>query len=243
MMTKSIVRSLFVLLLGAAVLWAGDPWKEKPFTEWSQKETAKVIRNSPWARSVSILSAEGSLQGPARTSVPQEGDDRMARLGSLGGSGGGGSRPGRSGGRTRFIVQWALALTVRQALVRRQQLRGTVEEEQAHQFLARRPEQYVIIVLGPNMGPFQELGEDKVRQSAYLQPRHSKKKILPERVRFIRRGTRLAAVEFYFPRRVEEGPVIDPGEKKVRFYCTSSSSALSTDFNLRKMTRKGEPDL
>ncbi|MFQ5776437.1 MAG: hypothetical protein ACE5IP_00350 [Terriglobia bacterium] len=242
-MIKSIGRSLVVLLLGAAVLWAGDPWKEKPYAEWSLKETAKVSRNSPWAHSVSILSAEGSLQGPNRSSVPQEGDDRMARMGNPGGSIGGGSQPAGARRRTRFIVQWASSLTVRQALVRQQQLRGSVDEEQARQFLARRPEQYVIIVLGPEMKPFQELGEDEVRQSAYLQPRHSKKKILPERIQFIRRGTRLVAVEFYFPRHLEEEPVLGPQEKKVRFYCQSNASAVSTDFNLRKMTREGEPDL
>lgn len=140
-------------------------------------------------------------------------------------------------------MQWASSLTLRQALVRRQQLRGGVNEDQAQQFLARRFEQYVIMVVGPDMSAFQELSEDEVRQSSYLQPKRSKQKVSPERVQFVRRGTRLMAVEFYFPRELAEGPAISLDEKKVKFYCKSKLSPLSVDFNLRKMTREGAPDL
>ncbi len=42
---------LLGLLLGAALLWAGDkPWKAKPYQQWNEKEVGSILTDSPWVR-------------------------------------------------------------------------------------------------------------------------------------------------------------------------------------------------
>ena len=45
------IAAVVVLGLGSALLlWAGDPWKEKPWTEWTQKDVDKIFDDSPWGQ-------------------------------------------------------------------------------------------------------------------------------------------------------------------------------------------------
>ncbi|MDA2912347.1 hypothetical protein MYX77_00035 [Acidobacteriia bacterium AH_259_A11_L15] len=134
-------------------------------------------------------------------------------------------------------------MTVRQARVREQALRGNLNEEAAAQFLSTTPPQHVIIVFGRNMRGFEEKGRETVQASAYLKLKGSHQKVPPVQVNFITQGPRLVAVEFYFPREREGRPLITREEKKVEFYCESSTAPISMEFDLRKMTRDGDLDL
>ncbi|MFQ5694745.1 MAG: hypothetical protein ACE5HB_02020, partial [Terriglobia bacterium] len=180
MARKAIARSLLGLLLVAVAAWAGDPWKEKPYREWTAKEVQKVFGNSPWSRRVRILSGEVAL-GRVQPDIPNASAGGGSGAGSTGGSGSavdastaspaGGGPPAGSGGRIAFTVRWESALTVRQAKVRQQELqRGSVDEQEVERFLRAQPEQYEIVVFGTAMRAFEELGETAVRESAYLQP-------------------------------------------------------------------------
>ena len=51
-----------LLLLFAFGLWAADFW-QKPYTQWSDKDTEKMMTNSPWAQAV---------EGPGQNSPPVE---------------------------------------------------------------------------------------------------------------------------------------------------------------------------
>ena len=251
MNSKQAVRSMLVVLLSVALLWAGDPWKEKPYTEWTEKEVAKVFQDSPWARRVTILSGEVNLAPPQPPTAPEGGAGPMAPAGETASVAGqsAASLPGQGGTSTEsrqqmlFIVRWESSLTVRQAQVRQQQFEGNLNEEQAKEYLSRPPEQYLIVVYGLDMRGFEALTEDEVRAGAYLQPRQRKQKITPASVRFVRQGARLLAVEFYFSRVWEDQPVIGTEEKKVKFACRSRTDLISTDFELPKMIREGAPDL
>ena len=58
-----------LLLLCALCMWAADFWTTKPFTEWSDKEVAKILSNSPWAEKVTIaggLGRGGVAESPNR---------------------------------------------------------------------------------------------------------------------------------------------------------------------------------
>lgn len=48
--------SASMLLLGtlAALAWASDPWKAKPYQQWDQKDVAKILNDSPWAKTESV---------------------------------------------------------------------------------------------------------------------------------------------------------------------------------------------
>ena len=41
--------TIWVLILAVVPLLAGDYWKEKDYTTWSEKECMKMLRKSPWA--------------------------------------------------------------------------------------------------------------------------------------------------------------------------------------------------
>jgi hypothetical protein len=71
--------TLFLFIAGLA-LWAADIWVAKPYTEWTEKDLAKIMTDSPWAKKVSVAMSMAALGGgPAA-------------------GGGGGSKGGRSGG-------------------------------------------------------------------------------------------------------------------------------------------------
>ena len=42
------------ILLSAILLWAGEPWEEKRFEQWTRKEVDQILRDSPWARPASL---------------------------------------------------------------------------------------------------------------------------------------------------------------------------------------------
>jgi hypothetical protein len=173
MNSKLITRGLLVVPLSAVLLWAGDPWKEKRYTEWGEKDVEKVLQNSPWARVVRMprASVSGELPGSGTREDPSAeanrggGDpSRAAR----------GVPSGRSSRGPFYVVQWRSSLTVRQALVRQEQLRGEPDPEEVERFLARPPEYYVILLFGPNMKGFQKLSEETVREATRLESRVSK---------------------------------------------------------------------
>jgi hypothetical protein len=63
-MDKRLVGFLLTLLAGTITLSGESFWKEKEFTEWTQKEVIRMMTKSPWARSLIIpLPAGGVIAG------------------------------------------------------------------------------------------------------------------------------------------------------------------------------------
>lgn len=79
---KTIARSLLTILLSAAFLWAGDPWKEKPYTEWTERDIAKVNQDSPWAKRFTTYSGDCITQWASSLTMRQA----MVREGQLQGT-------------------------------------------------------------------------------------------------------------------------------------------------------------
>ena len=52
-MMRRIIVSLTALLL-AVSLWADDPWKSKPYTDWSEEVARKILNDSPWAKGTKV---------------------------------------------------------------------------------------------------------------------------------------------------------------------------------------------
>lgn len=238
MNSKVFVRSLLAALLCATLLWAGDPWKDKPYTEWTEKEVRKVFQDSPWARPVATLVIQEQVVAVPR--VGGAGPPMPMDVDSLGTTVSSSDRV-----KSFVIVQWASSRTIREAIVRQHQLQGRYNEEQAKQFLSASPAGHVLLLFGPDIKRFEEVSEDAMRDSAHLKLKRSKKKISPSSVRVVRRGSELAVVEFRFPRQVDGQPTIEANEKKVTFSFPKRErgNALTTDFDLRKMMRDGKPDL
>ena len=141
----TMLKKLPILLLASALcIWAADFWTTKPFTDWDEKEVAKIISNSPWASKVTVSAGiagglsgipeaaggggggrggRGGSGGGGRGGGPQ-GDGANADPGTAGGggagAGGGDFGGGGGGGGVSVGLVWQTALPIRQALIKRQ---------------------------------------------------------------------------------------------------------------------------
>ncbi len=227
---KRAGRIALIVFVGGGLLWAAEPWREKPYTEWTQKDVEKVAQDSPWAHYVDVLGASGPGEGAiARSEV--SGTKPLSDT----------AGPQSS---ARYLVQWASALTLRQARVRSTQLAGRENAEESAAILAATPPYYIVAVVGPNLSAFEEMKEEGTKAASYLELKASKKRISPDAAQFIRQNERLVQVIIFFPREAEGTPTIAESETKVEFHCRAGKSDIETAFDLRKMvTRDGKPDL
>ena len=131
---KSLVVFFSLFVFSGFVLLAGDFWKEKKFTDWSEKEISKMLTKSPWAHRVSVSirglsnsqggsSREGrGLSGPFGQSEKKSyGGFPGSRSGGRGRSFGGGDIRGTKGGFQQVLTLtlcWYSALPVRQAIIK-----------------------------------------------------------------------------------------------------------------------------
>ena len=128
MAKMSVTGALGLLLLVETTLVAADFWVERDFTAWSDKEVQKMLTDSPWARTVSVVNFDASLAGRVGgLSGGVLGRGTGSRAGAGAGGGVGGDGAGNLGGgsflaspeRVNIAVRWSSALPIRQALARR----------------------------------------------------------------------------------------------------------------------------
>lgn len=221
-------QALCVLLgvvLAGAVLWAGDPWNDKPYTEWDRNDVDRILGDSPWAKSVAVA-------GSAILGAPVQGSTGKIE-----------HSPSQASAGDKLIVRWFSALTLREALFRSNQLRRTVSDEGARRLLSNPPAHFVVQVvfrdysgdafLEPVDRPF-----DPNHPPASLELAGSK-----QRIHAIKWQALGESEVYFFPRAVGGNPVLLPGENRVKFHFEVGDSHKSVTFDLRKMTRQGQPDL
>ena len=164
--------------------------------------------------------------------------------------------PSSTAPRGELIIRWFSARTIGEGLIRNWELqledlhkseeegqqpadprrRGLEQNIQTMKARLARPRTFYEVVVSPiYLSETNQLGLDA---KSYLEPRKSREKVHPAHIEF--QGP---SVVFYFPREVEGRPVIGPEEKKIRFETRIRDRKLRTDFDLRKMTRDGKPDL
>jgi hypothetical protein len=142
-----------LLLLFGCGLVAADFW-QKPYTEWSEKDLAKMMSNSPWAKSVSV-----SMGGPGGGGPPPGPAPGGFGGGAPGGpQGGGGSEfgpgaPGSSPPSFDVVARWQSALPVREAFVRLKFGAEADKSDEAKKVLEAQERPYEIVLSGP-MGMF-----------------------------------------------------------------------------------------
>jgi hypothetical protein len=166
-----------LFLLCALCMWAADFWTTKPFTEWNEKEVAKILSDSPWVGKVSVSApggggfgggggrggggggrggGRGAGGGDASTgdasSGPGGGDSRGGGGGGGGaeggGGGGGGDSIGGGGGGVPVSLIWQSALPIKQALMKRQYGAEAGTSPEAKAKLDRVEQYYVLTMVG-----------------------------------------------------------------------------------------------
>ena len=252
MKTQPCGRILVIIIFAVVtVLWAGEPWKQKPYTEWSVEDVDKVLEDSPWAKSGSItLSMHNKKRWRTETrtqAVYIEGQleyltyevrvpyDEAILVNVL-----------------PFVVRWASSLTVRQAELRwRVLVAGSMKQEQASWLLQSTPKHFGISVTEYSAARTNNkslfwpwpLDRDVMMKSAYLELKEGRKKIYPVQTVASKTSGGIPSAMFFFPRELEGEPVINSKEKEVEFHWKSPSKKIKTTFDLRKMVRDGKPDL
>ncbi len=259
-MPKRLVATLAVVLL-AANLFAGDPWKDKSYKQWDEKDIRRVLMDSPWAKEVRMDAPWRGSGG--RGMAP--GGPVPAGGGGYGGSPAGGMPTGgaQSSGRASetdqevgspqaiFVVRWVSSRTVREAMARGAVLRGTPEAE-AEQLIAQDVPEYVLVVLGTDMTPFVKADENALKGKSYLLIKKTKAKFAPTRVEIqhprsspdeAAGASGISAVVFYFAKKTPTGePALAASEKSAEFVCEVGGTQIKTSFELQKMAGPQGPD-
>jgi len=249
----SLLLLLVTLSCCASILLAGEPWDEKPFTDWEIEDLYKLSQNSPWAREVFItLRAIREYAGIQPHTVPV-----YTRDGGVVGYKTVGRHQTRTGyEHDRVVVQWASSLTLRQARVRQGELKGAMSAEREAELLASPSEHYAIAVRGAYLHAFlqrtDEAARDSALQSVYLRPRSGKTRIFAADMKVFPSGEPEdlllgePVVWFLFPRQLEGKPAISAWESKVDFHWNLGDVDIQdvhATFDLSKMVRDAKPDL
>ncbi|MCL6480230.1 MAG: hypothetical protein K6U02_00750 [Firmicutes bacterium] len=255
---KPLVKALALVCVASLLAWAGDPWKEKPYTEWNEKDVQKVLNDSPWARTVRVAVSWRPL--PVGTEIGSENGapaPQPAGVQPAGEMGLPSAAPVQSGAppspsevalrvpQAEFLIRWVSSLTVRQALVRNAELAGNPLPDPG-QLLQAQPDSFQILVLGADLSPFAGVTEAELQARAGLHVGSTKKKVAPVAVQLLRSqaGGRLQGVLFQFPRREASGEAVVPAnEKSLEFFCSVKSLNLRAKFDPRKMTNREGVDL
>jgi hypothetical protein len=268
-MRKAILGFLSVALF-AAICWAGgDPWKDKPYAQWDDKDIQHVLSNSPWVHNVTVAAAWepsapttelGGYGGSGQTQ-PNAPSQPAAPSGGGGMKGGGGPAPGGGGGggaapsggmdmpnipQATFSVFWLSSRTMRAALGRRAVLHSGRNEADVEKYVDQPVEDFEVTVQGRDMTPFSKNDETFFQSHATLEMKKSKDKVSPAKVTFERSqdGKTVTSATFFFPKRSSTGEAtIAADEKEVTFACELGKSQLKVSFDPRKMSDQKGPDL
>jgi hypothetical protein len=255
---KNLSRVLVLLGLGALVLLAEDFWMKKPFTEWSEKDAAKILKNSPWTHELSVTLSGGSPMasgGGGRGSrgngqgmdVPSAGGDVTGNsgMGNSGMGGGGGGRGGRGGGESggesgggaagtsiMLRICWQSAPTVRQATVIAKLGHEKADSDEAKKFLAQEMPVYVIGVLDlpPQMARFPT---ERLNEIAKTTTSLRIKDKDPIAASGVQSSPREKAVDLYFLFPKTSPITLD--DKEVEFVSTLGRFEIKKKFKLKDM--------
>ena len=256
-MRKAILGS-FVVLAIAAVAWASsDPWKDKPYQQWDEKDVQRVLSNSPWSKTVQVdakwerQQTQESSQPPSAPQNTSAGSGSSGGMRPGGGMGAGGSSPAPSAGggygaapatnstpEVPFAVRWFSSRTMREAFVRNAVLTGSMKEEDAEKQLAQPLDEFQVLISGPQMTPFQSAEESAIKQEATLTTKKGKQKLQASKVEIQRApdGKTVRAIMISFPKKTAGGEAtVGADEKGAEFALSSPGISIKTSFDFSKM--------
>jgi hypothetical protein len=237
---KKLATFGIAVLLIALVAWAGDdPWKSKDFHQWNENDTLVILNQSPFSKLITVTK---SWRAGDTTSASGQ---MPGQVGGLAPTLPGEHSPSTDTGQYSFRVAWYSSHTVRAAIARLEVLHHAKSDADAEKIFSSKMENYIVLVQGADMGPFNKRPEKDFQGLAYLQLKKSKDKLSPSKVEYLRGSNdAVNSVLFYFPRKNAEGqPTISPDEKGMNFVCPFEKTAIQNYFEPQKMVSKDGQDL
>ena len=244
---------LCAVFAAAGVLHADEFWKNKPRSEWSLKQTLKLLQDSPWARQEVRTILRGS-SGPDLSmdrsrghcdpdTVDAGGNCLQTRVSAPSDSSSSRQVEFSTVNDIVFLVRWESSAPVEDAFARLAEL-GERATAQYLSMPARMPSDRYVVTLkalekasaighSPSAMPLDPIGSlenDSAGPRARLLVANLS--VLP--VESERSGVGAAeAVHFYFPRQVEGAPLIPPNQaSRVTFEFRGQRFSLKTHFSL-----------
>lgn len=241
-MKRFLPAILVSLGLGVASL-AADFWETKKFPDWSEKEVQKMLKDSPWARTVELrLDFMGGGRMGGRPGSPTPGGPPG---GGMPGPEGGGPTPGgfdlpQMAPAVPIVVRWQTALPVRQALAKARFGDEVMNNPEAAGVLSSQPDRYVVAVEGL---PPQALRTDlpEVQSNAFLRIKKQ-----PDIGAIDIKGSRagnLINIYLFFPRGQESAHVITTEDKEVEFVLRLEQIVIKRKFKLKDMVYEGKLEI
>jgi hypothetical protein len=262
-MSKRLIAAIGIAVIGISAWASGDPWKDKPYQEWTAKDVQRILNDSPWAHVIAVnvtwnnkpaSGNAGEIDKAAPVAESTQVDVPGAATGrDYGADGAGGGGAGMQATTIKapatppvsFIVRWMSSRTVREAVLRDALLNGRITQAQADAEVARDVSMYQVIVASADMSQFEKASADALQAGASLIPSGSGHKIGASTVKVQRTPDgKIVLVMFGFPRAQADGtPAIAAGEKSVEFDCVFARFSLKTPFDLSTMADKKGSDL
>jgi len=222
---------LFVLLGLVGSLLAADSWMSKDYKLWDAKEVAKIMDDSPWAKSVIVSKywpsapkpgSPAEVQGLASTNFEQ----------------------------ATFYVRWVSSVTMHRAIARNNMLTQNQSADDAEKYANEVPGTYNVLVVGHDMFPFGPLATDaaieQLSKQVYIENKAANLHVIPIKVE-VRRdadGKTVTGVTFDFPKKNADGtPLFAPNLKGVDFVCPAGTDVIKAHFDFTKMVAQQGLDL
>lgn len=216
-------RVAFSVLLLALCACSAFAQKTKPWTEWSEKEAAKILNDSPWGQT----QTEGEEGQPQQTSAitqvaaPRSADRQLSREGEAPET-----KPARV---VKFRARFLSAKPVRGAFARILQLRKAEADEslstQLQGFVDRDFGDYVVVavtpeaadprLVAPTMQFLTNATSDVLKEKVYLERKDGKKLMLAD---YRPPGPDGMGAKFVFIRTLEGQPFLTAESDNVRFF-------------------------
>jgi hypothetical protein len=240
-MKRWFLPIIVVLTLGLCIAFAGDFWKSKKYSTWSDEETKKMLEDSPWARQAPVKyiftggpGMGGGGRGGMGGGMPPGG--MGGGMGGGGGEGGGGfgplGPPKPQAQTPKVTLRWQSAIPIKQAIARAR-YKDTVEtSEEAAKSLAREETQYILGIIGI-MGAPNSLKTDVLKAGATLKigelPPVQALDVLTDR-----QGM-MTNIYVAFPKSQPGAHVISESDKSLEFELKTPNVEVKAKFSIKDM--------
>jgi hypothetical protein len=220
--------------------------KNKPWTEWSEKEAVKVMTDSAWAQTQKELTeSDAASSGPAMSGSSVRRDQAAVEKNP---------ESGESLGRksmaltANYSMAFLTAKPVRQAFIRYLEINGpeTPADKAAERrtFIDHDFGDYIVVTLKlegndeKKLRPGKQLlsGDPKIfKETAYLERKDGKRVALADY-----RPPDQFGAKFIFPRTLDGKPFLDAGSGEVRVNLEIGKTKLSRRFKVADMMYDGK---
>jgi hypothetical protein len=248
---------LIASLAAAGALTAADFWQSKKYTEWSDKEVEKMLKDSPWAKTVQMEAGGGGGGGgkgggsrmPGMGGGGRGGGGRGGGGGLGGGDGMGGNDPmgmpgaggGGGGGQSRQVfnvyMRWLSAIPIKQAMARARYGSEAADNPDVQRSLAREETHYVIVLLGVP-ARFARARPEQVKKNAFLNVK-GKEPIAAADVKQDLRETGVNMV-LYFPKGENGSGALAVEDGDVELALKLGAANIKQKFKLKNMVVNGK---